>query len=594
MNNPAVYFIGAGPGDPGLLTLRGHEIITQADLVLYAGSLVPRQVVTSARPEAQVIDSAPLDLDQTHALMRDTALAGGLVARVHTGEPSLYGSMREQMALLDADGISYAVIPGVTAAFATAAKACASFTVPEITQTLIITRLAGRTPMPERERLRHLARHGASLAVYLSADKAAILARELREAGLAEDTTIILGHKIGHAQEKLVRATLATLEAEARQHKMTRQTVFLVLPGEQAPRLPSRLYAPEFAHGFRAASRPSTWDTAAIYTLTSAGLKLAQRIATHLPSQIFTLHRLATEHSTGFERIADQLRSNFSRYHAHICIAATGIVVRAIAPLLDSKTTDPAVLVCDQNGQHVISLLAGHLGGANDLARRIAAHLGAVPVLTTATDNAGTICIETLAKTHGCHIANPEGLVAVNAALVQGTPVPVYDPEHRLPTAQAPEFVRVASPEQALVVVSWQALDNLPGLVLRPPCLVVGIGCRKGVTHTAIITALHELCAMHGLAQASISTLASVDIKEQEPGLHQAATSCGLPLVFFTRSDLAAIPTPTPSATVQDKIGVPSVCEAAALKAAQTSTLLVPKTIFGPITLAVALAPSQS
>lgn len=553
MKNPAVYFIGAGPGDPGLLTLRGHEIITQADLVLYAGSLVPHQVLTTARPDAQVIDSAPLNLNETHALIRDTVQAGGLVARVHTGEPSLYGSMREQMALLDADGISYAVIPGVTAAFAVAAKACVAFTVPEVTQTLIVTRLAGRTPMPERERLRHLASHGASLAVYLSAGKTAMLVRELRAAGLAEDTTIILGHKIGHAEEKLVHATLGTLEVEASRHAMTRQTVFLVLPGEKAPRVPSRLYAQDFAHGFRQAKRPSTWETAAIYALTADGLALARRIADHQPAQIFTLHRLATGSDTGFERFADQMRSNFSRYHAHICIAATGIVVRAIAPLLDSKTTDPAVLVCDQNGRHVISLVSGHLGGANDLARRIAAHLGAVPVITTATDSAGKPCIETLAKAHGCHIANPEALVHVNAALVQGTPVPLYDPEHRLATAQGPEFVRVPSPERALVVVSWQVQNNPSALVLHPPCLVVGIGCRKGVTCDAILTALRELCTAHSLAKASMSALASVDIKEQEPGLHQAATSCGLPLVFFTRSDLAAIPTPTPSAMVEEK-----------------------------------------
>ncbi len=176
--SPQVYFIGAGPGDPGLITVRGRELIEQADLVLYAGSLVPREVVACARPEARVVDSARMNLDETHALMRDTVRSGGLVARVHTGDPSLFGSMREQMALLDRDGIAHAVVPGVTAAFATAARAKVSFTVPEATQTLVITRLAGRAPVPEGERLRELARHGSSVAVYLSADKAAELTRE--------------------------------------------------------------------------------------------------------------------------------------------------------------------------------------------------------------------------------------------------------------------------------------------------------------------------------------------------------------------------------------------------------------------------------
>ena len=115
-----VYFIGAGPGDPGLITVRGQELIRQADLVLYAGSLVPREVVACAREGALVVDSAPLSLDETHALMMRTVQAGGLVARVHTGEPALYGAVREQTALLDHDGIAHATIPGVTAAFAAA------------------------------------------------------------------------------------------------------------------------------------------------------------------------------------------------------------------------------------------------------------------------------------------------------------------------------------------------------------------------------------------------------------------------------------------------------------------------------------------
>ena len=167
-----VTFVGAGPGDPDLMTIKGRKAIEQAALVLYAGSLVPREVVACAAPNAMVVDSAPLNLEQCHALVRATALAGRSVARVHTGDPSLYGALREQAALLDADGIPWRVVPGVTAACAAAAAAGITFTVPEVTQSLIISRLEGRTPVPAREHLHLLAQHGASICLLYTSDAA--------------------------------------------------------------------------------------------------------------------------------------------------------------------------------------------------------------------------------------------------------------------------------------------------------------------------------------------------------------------------------------------------------------------------------------
>ncbi len=249
---PTVSFIGAGPGDPDLITVKGARLISQADLVLYAGSLVPLALVESAKAGAKVVDSAPLTLEATHALILETVAAGGAVARVHTGDPSLYGAMREQMALLDRDNIDYEVVPGVTAAFAAAAAAGLSFTVPETTQTLILTRLPGRTPVPEAERLRELARHGTSLAVYLSAGDVDALQTELLAAGLPPDTPVLAAQAVGWPHQTLARTTVAQVAACAREHGFTRQTVFLVLPGEknkEAAR--SKLYDPDFKHGYR-------------------------------------------------------------------------------------------------------------------------------------------------------------------------------------------------------------------------------------------------------------------------------------------------------------------------------------------------------
>ncbi|BFR47833.1 precorrin-4 C(11)-methyltransferase [Nitratidesulfovibrio sp. HK-II] len=248
-----VWFVGAGPGDPELLTLKARRIIGTADLVLYAGSLVPPEVVACARPDARVVDSAPLTLEQTHALLRETALSGGVAARVHTGDPSLYGTVREQMRLLHAEGIACSVVPGVTAAFAAAAAAGVSFTVPEVTQSLVITRLEGRTPVPETEQLRELARHGCSMAVYLSAAAPERLEEELAAAGIAAHTPVLAAHRVGWPDQALAWTTAGGLAETVRRQGFSRQTVFLVLPGEAAGDTASRLYAADFAHGWRAA-----------------------------------------------------------------------------------------------------------------------------------------------------------------------------------------------------------------------------------------------------------------------------------------------------------------------------------------------------
>jgi len=246
-----VWFIGAGPGDPELITVKGARLISSADLVVYAGSLVPRALFEGL--SATVIDSAPLSLPETHALLRDCARSGGLAARVHTGEPSLYGAVREQAALLDADGIDWAVVPGVSSAFATAAAAKVSLTVPGGPQTVIISRLSGRTPVPEAEALPKLAAHGAALAVLLSAAEPERVQAELLEGGYAPDTLVVLGHKVGWPGGEVVRTRLSDLAQTARSHAFTRQTVFLVLPGQDlaAGASQSKLYAPDFTHGWR-------------------------------------------------------------------------------------------------------------------------------------------------------------------------------------------------------------------------------------------------------------------------------------------------------------------------------------------------------
>jgi precorrin-4/cobalt-precorrin-4 C11-methyltransferase len=232
------------------MTIKGRKAIEEAGLVLYTGSLVPARAVAAARADARVLDSAPLTLEECHALVKEASFAGEKVARVHTGDPSLYGALREQAELLDRDGIPWRVIPGVTAACAAAAAAGVSFTVPELTQSLVLTRLEGRTPMPEREKIRHLAAHQSSLAIYLAGRDASKVREELLLA-LSPATPVLCAHLVGWPEERLAWTDVENLARCVEENHMENDTVFLVLPAEGRTGARSRLYAADFSHSFR-------------------------------------------------------------------------------------------------------------------------------------------------------------------------------------------------------------------------------------------------------------------------------------------------------------------------------------------------------
>ena len=246
-----LYFIGAGPGDPELITIKAQRVLAEADAVLYAGSLVPRDILQWCRPEAEIVDSASLTLNQTHAFLRDRLQDGLLVARVHTGDPALYGAIREQIHLLQQEGLPYEIVPGITAAFAAAAKAGVSYTLPERTQSLILTRAEGRTPVPEKEALPDLAAHDSAMAIYLSAASAGAVQRQLLDGGYSADTPVVIAYRVGWPEERILFARLEEMAETAERESITRQALFLILPGQEEEPVFSRLYSPDFAHGYR-------------------------------------------------------------------------------------------------------------------------------------------------------------------------------------------------------------------------------------------------------------------------------------------------------------------------------------------------------
>jgi precorrin-4/cobalt-precorrin-4 C11-methyltransferase len=247
-----IHFIGAGPGAADLITVRGRRLIRRARVILYAGSLVPRELVTEARKGARVIDTAPMTLDEIISEMKAAHEAGDDVARVHSGDPSLYGAIAEQMRRLDALGIPYDVTPGVPAFAAAAAALRTEFTLPEICQTVILTRTAVRaSPMPAGEDLATLARSQATLAIHLSINNLARVVRELSP-HYGADCPVVVAWRVTWPDERLIRGTLADIRDQVKQEGLTRTALILVgraLAGRKAAE--SRLYAAGHSHVLR-------------------------------------------------------------------------------------------------------------------------------------------------------------------------------------------------------------------------------------------------------------------------------------------------------------------------------------------------------
>lgn len=248
-----VHFVGAGPGAEDLITLRGAELLRRADVVVYAGSLVNPALLHNCRPDCAIHNSAEMDLEAVLTVMERAESEGKTTVRLHTGDPSLYGAVREQIDALRERGIAFDVTPGVSSFSAAAAALETEYTLPGVSQTVILSRAAGRTPVPEKEALPGLAAHGASMVLFLSAGHLEKVQAELLAGGCAPDTPAALVYRASWPEEKLCRCTVGTL-AETGAGEEIRKTA-LVLVGDFLGNAyqRSRLYDPGFETGFRRA-----------------------------------------------------------------------------------------------------------------------------------------------------------------------------------------------------------------------------------------------------------------------------------------------------------------------------------------------------
>jgi precorrin-4 C11-methyltransferase len=253
-----IAFVGAGPGDPDLLTLKAQRLIARADVIIYADSLVSPDVCRHAQPEATIYGSATLTLETIIDIMLKAVSSGQFVVRLQSGDPSLYGALYEQRRTLDRHGIKYIIVPGVSSVFAAAAAVGVELTVPEVAQSLILTRHAGRVSMPEKETLRSFASHGTTLCIFLSITRVRQIAEDLLAGGYTPDTPVVVVYRATWPDQKIIRSTIAMLVPDVKQARISRQALIMVgwtlatdnAEGSEGEHR-SHLYLPGYKHLFR-------------------------------------------------------------------------------------------------------------------------------------------------------------------------------------------------------------------------------------------------------------------------------------------------------------------------------------------------------
>ena len=314
-----------------------------------------------------------------------------------------------------------------------------------------------------------------------------------------------------------------------------------------------------------------------IIAITSGGKQLADRIATQLPnSQV-----LDTQGG-----VNAAFGDYWQELDGFICIMATGIAVRSIAPLLVSKQTDPCVLVMDEKGQHVISLLSGHLGGGNALAIHVAELIDGTPVITTASDTLGLPALDLWAKDNNLVVEDKEALTAVSARLVNKGSLNIFT-EHDLESLSEALHL-VNDPADADVIVSEKIINNNTAAFFRPQTLVLGVGCNRGTPASEFEVALAELFEQEGLSPFSIHNLASIDAKDDEEGLLSFANRNGWQIDFFTKDEINSVDNVAVSPAALKAVGARGVAEPTALLSAQNNELIVRKRKWQNVTMAVA------
>lgn len=600
-----VHFVGAGPGACDLITVRGMNRIKEADVIIYAGSLVNPELLSYAKAECEIYNSAHMTLEDVVSVMREAEAAGKGTVRLHTGDPSVYGAIREQMDLLDECGIAYDVCPGVSAVFGAAASLACEYTLPDVTQTLILTRAEGKTPVPEKENLRSLAAHRASLVLYLSSGLARKVRQDLLLGGYAEDTPVAVVYKATWPEEKIIRTTLAKLPEDMEAAEITKTALIIVSPALGSVYEKSRLYDAAFATEYRGATEiafPAGICRVLLITCSVRGYATMQKLAKKLENisgaEIITKVKCeALPEVSMRETVKACVDAYFEQVDAIVFVTASGIAVRSVAEHLAHKSKDPAIVCMDECGKHVISLVSGHAGGANALTQMLADVMWATPVITTATDVEGRFSVDDYARKHNLVVTDWAKAKAISAEVLAAGAEPVWIEEPVVAQGEEKGACEICKElkstgidgsenrvdkcgnkicVQRLQIGSYQVIvtprDILPDektMQLIPRCIVAGIGCKKGTSSDKIEQAVQDAFAKAGLRMEALCAVASIDLKKEEAGLLEFCETRNVPFETYAAEELQAVPgTYSASEFVSGVTGVDNVCERSAVKCA--------------------------
>lgn len=614
-----VHFVGAGPGACDLITVRGMNRIKEADVIIYAGSLVNPELLSYAKADCEIYNSAHMTLEDVVSVMREAEVAGKGTVRLHTGDPSVYGAIREQMDLLDGYGIAYDVCPGVSAVFGAAASLACEYTLPDVTQTLILTRAEGKTPVPEKENLRSLAAHRASLVLYLSSGLARKVRQELLLGGYAEDTPVAVVYKATWPEEKIIRTTLAKLPEDMEAAGITKTALIIVSPALGSIYEKSRLYDAAFATEYRGATEiafPAGIRRVLLVTCSVRGYATMQKLAKKLENisgaEIITKVKCeALPEVSMRETVKACIDTYFGQVDAIVFVTASGIAVRSVAEHLAHKSEDPAIVCMDECGKHVISLVSGHAGGANALTQMLADVMWATPVITTATDVEGRFSIDDYARKHNLVVTDWAKAKEISAEVLATGAEPVWIEEPAVTQGEEKRACEICKEQKStgidgcenevdgcgngidgcknevdgcksrvdvkrLQIGSHQVIitpKDVPvdaqTLQLIPRCIVAGVGCKKGTSAEKIEHAVQEAFAKAGLRMEALCAVASIDLKKEETGLLEFCETRNVPFETYAAEELQAVPgTYSASEFVSGVTGVDNVCERSAMKCA--------------------------
>lgn len=641
-----VHFVGAGPGACDLITVRGMNRIEEADVIIYAGSLVNPALLSYAKADCEIYNSAHMTLEDVVSVMREAEAAGKTTVRLHTGDPSVYGAIREQMDLLDEYGIKYDVCPGVSAVFGAAASLACEYTLPDVTQTLILTRAEGKTPVPEKENLRSLAAHRASLVLYLSSGLARKVRQELLIGGYAEDTPVAVVYKATWPEEKIIRTTLAKLPEDMEAAGITKTALIIVSPALGSIYEKSKLYDAAFATEYRGATEialPAGIRRVLLITCSVRGYATMQKLAKKLENIsgaeiIAKVKCEALPEVSMKETVKACVDEYFEQVDAIVFVTASGIAVRSVAEHLTHKSKDPAIVCMDECSKHVISLVSGHAGGANALTQMLADVMWATPVITTATDVEGQFSIDDYAREHNLVVTDWAKAKAISAEVLATGAKPVWVDEAEVSQEEEKNACEICKEQKSTgidvgkiendgceneigvqklqigshqVVITPQDVSvDAQTLQLIPRCIVAGVGCKKGIPVDKIEHAVQDAFAKAGLRMEALCAVVSIDLKKEEAGLLEFCETRNVPFETYAAEELQAVPgTYSASEFVSGVTGVDNVCERSAVKyasehgmnqgeqllgrQAKHGELLLRKQAYGGVTVALAYVCSE-